>query len=71
MFDCCSPAEVEKYCSLESPDSELQKRFKEEALRLRAAAHPPTNTVFTHVHREDFIAEYEVGSYIEMRRSSY
>ena len=56
-----SPVEVEKYCALETPDNELEKRFKEESLRLRAAAQPPTNNVFTHIHQEEFVAKYEVG----------
>ncbi|KAF0289125.1 hypothetical protein FJT64_012548 [Amphibalanus amphitrite] len=54
-------AEVERYCSLETPATELQRRLKEEALRLRAAAQPPTNAVFTHVHGEEFCAQHEVG----------
>ena len=58
----CSSAELEKYCALETTETDLQKRFKEEALRLRAAAQPPTNTIFTHIHREDFVAEYEVSA---------
>ncbi|XP_043224891.1 Meckel syndrome type 1 protein-like isoform X2 [Amphibalanus amphitrite] len=54
-----SAAEVERYCSLETPGTELQRRLKEEALRLRAAAQPPTNAVFTHIHGEEFCAQHE------------